>query len=291
MDKILLTGASGLIGHEVIEALQGRWSIYAVSRRPYEHLSQNTRMIHCDLAKKCDFSSFPKHMDAVVHLAQSEHFREFPEKAEDIFGVNTLATLRLLDYARQAGAKTFVYASSGGIYGYGDEGFRENQPIVAQKDLGFYLGTKLCSEIITENYAPYMNIVILRFFFIYGPRQNTTMLIPRLIRNVREGNPIVLQGSSGIRINPTHVSDAANAVVHSLGLMDSQKINVGGPEVLTLRQIGEIIGENVGKQPQFEIQEGVQPHNLIGDTHKMAQLLMPPQVTFSEGVRSMLRSS
>jgi nucleoside-diphosphate-sugar epimerase len=58
------------------------------------------------------------------------------------------------------------------------------------------------SEIIAENYAPYMNIVILRFFFVYGPRQNTTMLIPRLIRSIKEGNPIILQGSNGIRINP-----------------------------------------------------------------------------------------
>jgi nucleoside-diphosphate-sugar epimerase len=154
MDKILITGASGLIGHEVIETLQGHWSIYAVSRRPYEHLSQNTRMIHCDLAKECDFSSFPKHIDAVVHLAQSEHFREFPEMAEDIFGVNTLATLRPLEYARLAGAKTFVYASSGGIYGYGDEGFRRDQPIVTQKDLGFYQSTKLCRRSLQRTMLP-----------------------------------------------------------------------------------------------------------------------------------------
>ena len=288
MEKILITGASGLIGHEVVKTLQGRGSIYAVSRHPYEYLSQNARMIRCDLAEICDFSPFPKNVDAVVHLAQSEHFREFPEKAENIFGVNTLSTLRLLEYARQAGAKTFIYASSGGIYGYGDEGFRENQPIVAQRDLGFYQSTKLCSEVIAENYVPYMNVIILRFFFVYGPRQNATMLVPRLVRNVREGNPILLQGTSGIRINPTHVSDAAEAVVRSLSLMDSQKINVGGPEVLTLRQIGEIIGASMGKQPIFEIKEDIQPHNLIGDTHKMARLLAPPRITFAEGIRSML---
>src|SRR4030042_288576 len=116
-------------------------------------------------------AGLPKSIDAVIHLAQSEHFREFPMHAESIFKVNTASTLRLLEYARQAQVKIFVLASSGGIYGHGDEGFREDQPIEAKDDLGFYLGTKLCAEIIAENYSSFMNIVILRFFFIYGPRQ------------------------------------------------------------------------------------------------------------------------
>lgn len=292
MKKIVVTGGSGLIGHEVMEQLKNDWSIYAVVRCPNEELSQKARLIISDLSRGCDdTSSFPKTVDAVVHLAQSDHFREFPEMAEDVFNVNTLTTLRLLEYARKAGAKTFIYATSGGVYGYGEEEFSENQPIVVSRDLGFYVGTKLCSEIIAENYAPYMNVILLRFFFVYGPRQKETMLIPRLIRNVKDGRPIQLQGRNGIRINPTFVSDAANAVVRSLELMDSQKINVGGPDVLTLRQIGEIIGETVGRQPIFETQEEIKSRDLIGDIHKMSQLLIKPKTGFCEGIRLMTEQS
>lgn len=292
MKKIVITGGSGLIGHEVVDQLKNNWSIYAVSRRPHEELSQSARVIVSDLSHRCnDLSSLPRTIDAVVHLAQSEHFREFPEMAEDVFNVNTSTTLRLLEYARKAGAKTFVYATSGGVYGYGGEEFSENQPIVARKDLGFYLSTKLCSEIIAENYTPYMNVILLRFFFVYGPRQKETMLIPRLIRNVKDGKPIQLQGRDGIRINPTFVSDAADAIARSLKLMDSQKINVGGPDVLTLRQICEIIGEAVGKRPLFEIQEGVEPRDLIGDIHKMSHLLIKPKIGFHDGVHIITKQS
>ena len=83
-------------------------------------------------------------------------------------------------------------------------------------DLGFYLSSKLCSEIIADNYSSFMNIVSLRFFFVYGPRQSETMLIPRLIKNIKNGDAITLQGPDGILINPTYVSDAAEVVARSL---------------------------------------------------------------------------
>jgi nucleoside-diphosphate-sugar epimerase len=289
MKNILITGASGLIGYEVIKQIDRGAQIYAVSRNAPESVNRNPKVIIRDLASSYDISGFPREIDSVIHLAQSEHFREFPDRAEHVFGVNTLSTLRLLDYARHAGAKSFIYASSGGVYGYGDTGFHEEQPIVWKKDLGFYIATKLCSEIIAENYSPYMNIIILRFFFVYGPRQKNTMLIPRLINSVREKKPITLQGKEGIQINPTFVGDAAGAVVKAIGLDHSYSINVGGPDVLTLRCIGEIIGHELGIEPRFEVQEGAEPRSLMGDIHLMSRLLGPPKTTFREGIASMIR--
>jgi len=290
MKKILITGGSGLIGRNLIDLLKNEDIVYTLTRKSHPELSNRARTIHCDLSEGFTTDAFPSEVDAIVHLAQSDFFRDFPEKVEDVFNVNTFTTLKLLDYARKAGAKTFVYASSGGIYGYSDEGFCEDHPIVAKKDLGFYLGTKLCSEIIAENYTPYMNIIILRFFFVYGPYQKPNMLIPRLISSVKEGKPITLQGKDGIRINPTYVTDAAIAIRQSLNLIDSQKINVGGSDVLTLREIGEKIGRYVGKEPVFEIQKDIPPRNIIGDTKKMHQLLWKPAVSFDEGIKNTIRS-
>ena len=233
----------------------------------------------------------PSRVDSVIHLAQSEHFREFPERAEDVFQVNTVSALRLLDYARRAGARHFIMASSGGIYGYGEQEFSEEIEITSHGDLGFYLGTKLCAEIIAENYTPFMNIIVLRFFFVYGLGQRRSMLIPRLVQSVIDGRPILLQGQDGIRINPTNVADAVAAIHQTLQVDGSHKINVGGPEVLSLRQISEIIGDVVGKEPQFEVHPGAEPRHLVGDIRKMTRLLQPPEITFRHGIETYIRKT
>jgi UDP-glucose 4-epimerase len=284
MRKCLITGATGLIGRHVVSFLRDNWELYVLVRRGEDTPSHHTHYVKCDLAEEWSTEKLPTPVDAVIHLAQSEHFREFPMQADRIFKVNVVSTLRLLKYSWHAGAKTFVLASSGGIYGHGEEGFREDDTILSKGGLGFYLGNKLCAEVLAENYTPYMNVIILRFFFVYGSGQRATMLIPRLAKAVKEQNPIILQGKNGLRINPTYVTDAASAVCRSLELTESHKINIGGPEVLSLREIGQQIGEVLDKDPVFEVNEHISPHHLVGDIKKMAHFLGQPRVKFKEGV-------
>ncbi|MFN8490934.1 MAG: NAD(P)-dependent oxidoreductase [Caldilineaceae bacterium] len=288
MKKCLVTGTTGLIGAHLLAAFPSDWQVFAGSRSPNAAYPPLTAIspTRLDLSSNWDATDLPAKLDAVIHLAQSEHFREFPEKALDIFQVNTLSTLRLLDYARQAGARTFVLASSGGVYGHHEQEFVEDEPVAANADLGFYLGTKLCSEILAENYTSFMNVIVLRFFFVYGVGQKRTMLIPRLVQSVLDGRPLTLQGQDGIRINPTHVSDAVTAILRTLDLQGSHKINVGGPEVLSLRRIAEIIGAVVGKEPIFDVHTDGEPRHLVGDIRKMSHLLEAPKISFEQGIRT-----
>lgn len=285
MGRILVTGASGFIGRHLVRATEKRQEMFGLEREPpSEDDYVGIHWIAQDLCKPFEYSHLPKDCDVVIHLAQSEHYRDFPEHAVEVFSVNTVSTLRLMDWARQTGVKTFVFASSGGVYGAGEKEFSEEQEAMPRGDLGFYLGTKLCSEVVAENYTPYMNVIILRFFFVYGPGQRRSMLIPRLVDSVREEKPIQLQGKDGIRINPTYVSDAVEAIRGALQLTGSQKINVGGPQVLSLREIGHIIGEALKKKPKFKINHDVEPPHLIGDISKMSKLLTEPIVSFKEGI-------
>ena len=73
------------------------------------------------------------------------------------------------------------------------------------------------------------------------------MLMPRLVENVHAGRPITLQGDDGMRFNPIHVSDAARATISAAALKSSAVINVAGPEVLSMRGVGECIGAAIGK--------------------------------------------
>ena len=282
--RCLITGATGLIGRYVVSLLKPDWELYLLVRSARDDGSDGIHYIRCDLADAWDTDDFPKEIDAVIHLAQSEYFREFPAQGGQIFAVNTSSTVKLLEYGRCARAKTFVLASSGGIYGDGKNDFREDDPFVIKKDLAFYLTTKLCSEVLAESYASFMNIIILRFFFVYGPGQRTGMLIPRLVHEVNQGRPIFLHGQEGLKMNPTYVTDAATAVYRSLDLAESHKINVGGAEVLSLKEIGQQIGQVLNKKPGFEIQEHIEPQHFIGDIRKMATLLGYPSVKFKEGI-------
>jgi len=282
--RCFITGATGLIGKQVLSNLKETWEVFGLVRKPEENGSGHLRAISCDLAKDWSTDAFPDRVEAVIHLAQSQHYREFPAQSDDIFRVNVSSTHRLLDYAHRAHAETFVLASSGGIYGYGDEPFQEESPISGRGDLGFYLGTKLCSEILADAYTSFMNVIILRFFFVYGPGQRNDRLVPRLITAVKEESPIVLYGEDGMKMNPIYVMDAANAVCRALELRGSHKINVAGFEVKTLKEIGRQIGAVLGREPIFDIQRQNQPHHLVGATQKMCRLLGQPQVRFEKGI-------
>lgn len=283
--RILVTGASGLIGSHLVRSFGPDDEVYAVSR---SGSIPGVKTISLDLGREWSIEDLPRDIDVVIHLAQSEHYREFPERAEDIFAVNTLSTLKLLDYARITGVRQFVLASTGGVYGSGADSFSEERTIAAKGELGFYVGTRLCSEILSECYQPWMNVVCLRFFFVYGEGQRRNMLIPRLVESVRAGKPIQLRGESGLSINPVYVGDAVSAVRRSMVIEGSHKLNVAGPDVLSLRAIAEIIGEEVGRAPLFEITPADDNGDLVGDIARMSTALHVPAVPFRDGLRLLL---
>ena len=284
MKHVLITGCNGLIGDVLIEQLIGdkELQLYGISR------SINTKVstIELDLSTNWPDNILPKKIDVVIHLAQSEKFRDFPESADEVFHVNTLSTLNLLEYARKAGAKKFIYASSGGLYGNSDMAFTEESPLQPNNDLGFYLSTKFSSELLVGNYESFFDINILRFFFVYGEKQQKNMLIPRLIDSVKTLEAINIQGTEGIKINPVYVEDAANAIIKIINKQGSYNFNIGGSEIISIRNISEIIGKQLNIKPVFEYQN-IDAKNLIGDISKL-KTLFTPTITIEKGIKKMI---
>lgn len=285
--KILITGANGLLGYRLCEILAADYDVHALVRRAPQDPLKGATYHEIDLSQNWSTDQLPDNLDTIIHLAQSSHFRDFPDKAQDIFDVNISSTARLLDYAYKTGTKRFIYASSGGVYKASQNSIDENAPLVAHSNLGYYMSSKLTSEIFAQNYSSLLTVGILRFFFIYGARQNKTMLIPRLIENIKQGNPITLQGEEGLRINPIHVNDAAIAVQNSLNLSESCTFNVAGDDVLSLKQLSEIIGRELGIDPIFEYQD-TSPSHLVADNGMMKSLAHTPEISFSQGIRDLI---
>lgn len=287
---VLITGATGLLGSYLLSLLAADYKVWAISQNPPAN-EGSVSWLSCDLAGDLHglHASLPERIDAVVHLAQSPHFREFPEKADHVFRVNVASLHFLLQAAAQRGCRHFVNASTGGIYPSGAAPFDENNVRVADGAIGLYPASKLSGELLVNAYAGLFNVANLRFFFIYGRGQNASMLIPRLVDSVDRGLPITLQGDEGLSLNPVHASDAARAVVAALALDGAHAINVAGKDIVTLRQVGEIIGTHLGKPPQFDIQPAPQSPSMVADISRMQALLGSPVTSFADGIADYCR--
>jgi UDP-glucose 4-epimerase len=275
--SVLITGASGFVGRHVVAAMEPTEEVWALAHAAVPADHRGAHWITADLASSAFVTTLPARVDTVVHLAQSAHYRDFPERAADIFAVNAASTALLLDWAQRAGVRRFILASAGGA-----------NRVTPAAGLDYYLATKRCAELLTASYRTQFAVTVLRFFFVYGAGQRPTMLMPRLVDAVRDGRPVTLSGEHGLRLNPIHVSDAVRAVVRATEIDATQEFDVAGPEVLTLRAIADIISDKLGRKPQYVADVSGKPDDLIGDIRAMCEQLAAPRVRFEDGVDDLI---
>lgn len=291
MKNILLTGSQGLLGRNVSRRLLSKnFCVHGITSNPLFKSTEKMKIYHVDFSSNWSEEILPKKIDVIIHLAQTKNFRNFPNSAIDIFKVNIESTARLLDYAKRAGVIKFIYASSGGVYGTSIKPFKESNPIVAAGELDYYLGSKVCSEIIAQGYSSIFQVIVLRPFFIYGPGQDRSMLIPKLMDSVSASKLITLQGMNGIRINPIHVEDAGAAVVATLKLEESGIFNLAGPNIFSIRNICESMGKYLEKKPNFKIFPQ-QTKDLIGDISHMKQKLILPKINLFNSFKEIYQNN
>lgn len=282
--RILLTGATGFIGSRLLPLLAERHEVVAIARQaPSE--AGSAEWVEQDLGEPLDESRFPDRVDAVIHLAQSRHYREFPERAEDILAVNVESTFRLLEYARRVGAERFVFASTGGVYGYGYEKLVETDPVLP---IDFYLTSKYIAESLIGNYRQFFRTVVFRFFFVYGPGQRG-MLIPSLLDRVRSGETVTVTGDPGLRINPIYVDDALRVFEPALALDRSDVFNVAGDETIAVGELVARIGQILRVEARVEHVPATYEGDLIGDNARMKDVLgIHPQTLLEQGLAQLV---
>jgi len=286
MARVIVTGATGLLGGEIVDQLVGAGDdVICLGRSRPEQ--SGAEWIDIDLSRPLDVVRLPGQADAVIYLAQCDAFRDFPKGGLDVFTINVAAPSCLLDWSAGAGVSSFVLASSGGVYGGGGiTPLDENAPVELGGALAHYISTKRSAELLAAPYSAHMAVASLRYFFIYGARQKETMLMRRLVGNVKAERPLTLQQADGMKFNPVHASDAARATIAAMRTRQSGIFNIAGPELTSIREIGEIAGSLLGKSPVFANADGT-PNHLIADIAKMKSSLVAPQIGVRQGLKEL----
>ncbi len=283
---ILVTGADGLLGRRLVDDLAQDCIVHAISRRDHHSTNPNINYLKLDLSESWAVDQLPVDVYGVIHLAQSDKFKDFPDFAMDVFNVNLQSTSKLLDFAYQSGVKKFILASTGGIYRRDKVPLNCDSDLEAPSQLSHYFGTKLAAEIFANNYKEIFDVDILRLFFMYGPGQKQHMFIPRLIEAIKKGLPITLAGNDGIKVNPIYVNDVSKIVHNRILIQGSEVLNVCGSEIVSIRDIAEAIGEQLGKKPIFQQVEGAD--DLIAHSSRTSELLENEFTNLVSGLQAMI---
>lgn len=276
--RVLVTGASGYVGRHLIAALGAaghqviawggpRWQPdqqRAFGAQPY---------VACHAVDLADIHHLPDAgpLDAVIWLAQGRGYRQLPEQAVEMMSVNLTGLTAVLDLARKAGARSFVYASTGNVYAPSLAPLAEDAPLAPQ---GLYGVSKLAGEQIVAQYDRWFAPHVVRIFGIYGPGQDDKLL-PQLVGRMIRGEPVTLQPAAdgpddGLCWSPCHVRDAA-AVLCALAsdTTGGRLLNLAGPDVVSVAGLCRQVGQLVGRQPEFQPAPGPRHGNLVADVARL----------------------
>lgn len=232
--------------------------------------------VEADISRPIDTAQLPSRIDAVIHLAQSRHYRNFPESAADIVAVNISSTAQLLDYAYKAGADWFFHASTGSVYEPYGGPFHEDAQL-DPKD--FYAISKLAAEKLSLSYQGEMNVCVHRLFCLYGANA-LYGLVKTLIDRIRCQSVITLDGDAGgLRFTPTYVSDVASVISTAMSEKWNGVYNVASLDAVSIEQLSNIIAGPLDVDPLFERTGAPDPLPLIPDLTKMINVLPEQRFT------------
>ena len=232
MSRYLVTGAAGFIGSHLVEALLARGdSVVAVdSFTDYydpslkEENARDFEVVRLDVAE----DDLPlEGVDGVFHLAAQPGVRPSFEQLEVYLRRNVLATQRVLEQVQTR----VVYASSSSVYG--DAETYPTPESARPSPISPYGITKLACEHLAR--ACGGDVVGLRYFTVYGPRQRPDMAFAKLVGAALDGCEFELYGDASRSF--TYVADAVAATIAAMERGATAAIyNVGGGEEATMRE-------------------------------------------------------
>ena len=284
--KVLVTGATGFIGRHLIKELMEKYEVVGVCRKIPGINSDNIEFVVHDFMNPLSDTDFPKDIDIILHLA-AVIANDIDGSRKGIYQVNTLSTLELLEYGKEIGIESFIYASTGGVYGYNKKRLKEDQH---PSPIDFYALTKYESDLLINSYSDYFSTIILRYFFPYGPGQKNR-LIPSLIQKIIAHKPITIYNEGNPRINPIYISDAVELTKRVLSLKGNHTINIAGMTETNIIDLSKLIYELIGKKPEFNYVNDSTVSDLVGDISKMLSILRyTPKVSLENGIKKCIKS-
>ena len=300
--KVMVTGGAGFVGsHLVDELLRKECRVLTYDKlnlfyRGKEHnlephsKNSNFKLLRDDILDYDVLVGAMKGVDVVFHLAAQPGVRYSIKNPRNVQEVNVTGTLNVLSAALANQVKKVVYASSSSVYGFPKYlPFDEKHPTNPNSP---YAASKVAAETFCRVFHDVyeLNVVMLRYFSVYGPRQRPDQLIRIFVSNVLTGKPIVIYGDGEQTRDFTYVDDVVRATVRAAEVEEANgiAINIGSGKRISVNNLLKEITRLTGKEETAVVKKerypGDFPHTLADI--KLAEKLLDyrPKVDLEKGL-------
>lgn len=283
MTKILITGASGMIGFHLLKSLSSikNLSLYAVDKNIYSFdcltynkerineltsLNPNIKFFEMDLT---DSKSMHKILDicpdVIIHLAASAGIAESFKNPQFILNNNHISFLNILELIRVHNLDTkLLYASSSSVYGKTlDSAVETSTTLFPTSSYGL---SKLMNEQLAQLYYQNYGIVSigLRFFTVYGEYNRKDMLMHYLLDSFYKNKQVTLYNNGLMQRDFTYVEDVVQsiiAMIESYQFYKHELFNIGGTGSSTLNEVVNIMQNYFANKPHIIKEPFIPPYD------------------------------
>ena len=297
--KSIVTGGAGFIGSHLVDKLldMGHEVIvldnFSTGRKEnLSHVDGGIQLVECDLSVKGDWIKEFNGVDWGFHLASLADIVPSIQNPEGYFRSNVDATFYILEAARHANVKRFVYSASSSCYGVPDQ-----YPTPEESDIRPqypYALAKRMGEELVEHWAQLYNLpaISLRFFNVYGTRSRTSgtygAVFGVFLAQKLANKPYTIVGDGNQTRDFTYVTDIVSALIAAAKSNLSNKIyNVGSDTTVSINKIVCLLGGdkvNIPKRPG-------EPDCTYADISKIKDDLgWMPSISIEEGVEKILKN-
>jgi nucleoside-diphosphate-sugar epimerase len=286
--RFLVTGGAGFIGSHIVEKLVAEGHYVRVldnfstgKRENLAHLLDKIELIEGDIRDLSLCKKAVEGIDFVLHQAALPSVQRSLEEPRVTFEVNAMGTLNLLIACKDAKVKRLVYASSSSIYG-------DNPQLPKREDMlplpiSPYAVSKLAGEALCRAfYNSYgLDTVILRYFNVFGPRQDPTSqysaVIPRFIFSLLKDERPIIFGDGNQTRDFTYVENVveANVLAAVKKGVGGEVFNIAGGKETSVNELFQIINDLIGKsiEPQYSEPRKGEVRRSVADVEKAKRLL------------------
>ena len=277
--KVVVTGGAGFIGSNLADALIERgWEVHIIdnlSGGKKENINPKADFHQVDIIDLEKIKPIFNGAEYVFHLAALPRVQYSIEHPDETNLVNVQGTLNVLIAAAEAKVKKFIYSASSSAYG--DQmkmPLTEDMTAMPKSPYGLqkYIGELYC-RLWSEIYE--LPTVSLRYFNVYGPRQNAegayALVIAKFLRQLQNGEAMTITGDGEQTRDFTHVRDVVRANIlaaesDKVGM--GEVINIGAGHNHSVNEIAALIGG-----PTVNIPARLEPRDTLADNSRARELL------------------